>query len=88
MAQQVHQSVDEVISFALERLATRLVRERRAQTLREVREEVYRMSYRDPLGTKLEDKRSFSYYFLESRNRKRINEFVHTHRTMRPCDLQ
>lgn len=76
MAQQVHTAVDQVIGFVISKLAVKIKRQAREAAFRRVCEKVYRMINRDPLGIKAKHKKSFTYFFLESLNRKRVNRFV------------
>lgn len=64
MARQVHTAVDQVIGFATTKLAIKVKRQARETALRKVREEIYHIIYRDPLGTKAKHKKSFTYFFL------------------------
>lgn len=76
MARKFHTAVDQVMGFVITKLAIKINRLAREEALRKVREKVYIMNHRDPLGTKTKHKKSFTHFFLESLNRKRLNRFV------------
>lgn len=73
---QVRDVLNQVVEFVADRLSTTVDQHRQRDLIQGIQLEIRDMPRKDDRDSPLRERYSFKHYFLEGKNRKRLNEFM------------